>query len=149
VIQRTRRYWLAAVFMALASALVCGCTPYRSKQEKLQAHFAVGSSWPDAITTIEKALGPAAKFGGTCTTDLGFITFSKLPQGEYLLTYPTRGAGAPGSSMPPDTEAFSLALTDAFVHSRCTHAELLYDQYVVALEITNATIASAKVSRGQ
>ena len=126
------------------------CTPHRSKQEQLEAHFAVGTNWPKAIQTMEQALGPAQMLGGKCATDLGTIGFTKLQTGEYLVDYPTRGAGAPGHAMPKSPEAFASALGDAFTDSRCTHAEFEYDQYAVAVDVdSNAAITSARVSRAR
>ena len=132
-------------FLATAAA----CAPVRSKEEALKEHFAQGKSWPQAITTLERSLGPAGLLGGHCRTDLGAITFAKLQTGDYTLEYPTRGAGAPGAAMVKSPEAFAAALGDAFVQSRCTHAELEYEQYAVAVDIEAATIKSAAVSRAR
>jgi len=143
-----RRRFLALV-MAGATAASYACTPYRSKQEKVQAQFAVGTNWPDAIQSLEKTVGPAQMFGGNCKTDLGTIVFTKLQGEEYLLKYPTRGVGAPGNAMPRGPDAFAIALGEAFSHSRCTHAELQYDQYAVVVDVDKGAITSARVSRSQ
>jgi len=140
----------AAACLITIAAAVCACTPHRSKQEKLEAHFAVGTSWPTAIQTLERVVGPAQMLGGKCTSDLGTIGFIKLQTGEYLVDYPTRGAGAPGHAMPRSAEAFASALGDAFTHSRCVHAELEYDHYAVAVDVdANAAITSVRVSRAR
>ena len=142
--------WIAACVIAGLAAAACACTPQRSKQEKLEAHFAVGTSWPQAIQTLEQAVGPAQMLGGKCTTDLGTIGFAKLQTGEYLVDYPTRGAGAPGHAMPRSPEAFASALGDAFTNSRCSRADFEYDQYAVTVDVdSNAAITSARVSRGR
>ena len=140
-----------AVGLLVAAALAAagGCTPYRSKQEKLQAQFAVGKNWPEAIGTLEQVVGPGQVFGGSCRTDLGTITFAKMQTGEYVLSYPTRGAGAPGNAMPRSPDAFAAALMEAFSHSRCTHAELEYDQYAVVVDVESADIKAASVSRAR
>jgi hypothetical protein len=135
--------------LAAAVALSNGCAPGGPKEDKLKAQFAVGAKWPDAIRTVEEAVGPAQSLMGNCTTDLGIISFTKLPKGEYLLSYPTRGAGAPASAMPQGPEAFAAALGDAFVHSRCTRAEFQYDQFAVTVDIGAGTITSMSVSRAK
>ena len=140
---------IAACLIAGIAAGACACTPHRSKQEKLEAQFAVGTSWPVAIQTLEQVVGPAQILGGKCGTDLGTISFTKLQTGEYLLEYPTRGAGAPGGAMPRSPEAFALALGEAFTHSRCTHADFEYDQYAVAVDVDSAAITSVHVSRAR
>jgi hypothetical protein len=142
---------VATCLVAGIAAAACGCTPHRSKQEKLEAHFAVGTNWPNAIQTLERVVGPAQLLGGKCATDLGTISFTKLQTGEYLVEYPTRGAGAPGNAMPRSPEAFASALGDAFTQSRCTHADFQYDQYAVAVDVPvdSAAIASVRVSRAQ
>jgi hypothetical protein len=140
----------AACLITVAVGAACACTPERSKQEKLEAHFALGTSWPTAIQTLERVVGPAQMLGGQCTSDLGTISFTKLQTGEYLVDYPTRGAGAPGHAMPRTPEAFASALGDAFTHSRCAHAELEYDQYAVAVDVdSGGSITSARVSRAR
>ena len=135
--------------LAAAVALGSGCAGHGSKEEKLKAQFAVGANWPDAIRTVEQTVGAAQLLMGNCTTDLGVITFTKLPKGEYLLSYPTRGAGAPGSAMPQGPEAFAAALGAAFAHSRCSHAELQYDQYALSVDISEAAITSMSLSRAK
>jgi hypothetical protein len=139
----------AAVVLVAAVAAAAGCTPYSSKQEKLQAQFAVGRNWAEAITNLEKVVGPGQVFGGHCSTELGTISFAKMQTGEYILSYPTRGAGAPGNAMPRSPEAFAAGLREAFSHSRCTHAELDYDQYAVVVEVESADIAAVNVSRAR
>jgi hypothetical protein len=139
----------ALLLLAGLTAGAAGCTPTRTKQEKLEAHFAAGTSWPDAIMTLEQAVGPAQMLGGSCTTDLGTISFTKLQTGEYLVNYPTRGAGAPGAAMPRSPEGFASAMGDAFTNSRCTHAEFQYDQYAVAVDIASPSITAVRVSRAR
>ena len=111
----------------------------------------MGTSWPVAIQTLEQVVGTDQLLGGKCGTDLGPISFTKLQTGEYLLQYPTRGAGAPGGAMPRSPEAFALALGEAFTHSRCTHADFEYDQYALAVDIAveSPTITSVRVSRAR
>jgi len=138
----------ALVMMALATAGP-GCTGPQNTQEKLQAHFAVGKSWPEAIGTLERSVGPARLFQGGCKTDLGGITFNKMPTGEYVLTYPTRGAGAPGAVTTSDPDAFVSGLGDAFVNSRCEHAEIEYEQYAVAVDVQGGSITSVRVARAR
>ena len=133
--------------LAAGVALGNGCAAYQSKEDKLKAQFAVGAKWPDAIRTAEETLGPAQVLMGTCATDLGVISFTKLPKDEYLLSYPTRGAGSPGSAMPHGPAAFAAALGEAFVHSRCSHAEFQYDQYALTVDISAAAITSMSLSR--
>jgi hypothetical protein len=77
------------------------------------------------------------------------ISFNKLPKGEYLLNYPTRGAGLPAAAMPQGPEAFAAALGEALSHSRCTHAEFQYDQYAVTVDVAGAAISSMSVSRAR
>ena len=139
----------ALLLLAGLAAGVAACTPTRTKQEKLEAQFAAGHNWPDAIMTLEQAVGPAQMLGGSCTTDLGTIAFTKLQTGEYLVNYPTRGAGAPGAAMPRSPEGFASAMSDAFSHSRCTRAEFQYDQYAVAVDIASPSITAVRVSRAR
>jgi hypothetical protein len=136
------------VFLAGAVALAA-CAPGGPKEEKLKAQFAVGANWPDAIRTVEATVGPAQLLMGNCTTDLGVITFTKLPKGEYLLSYPTRGAGAPVSAMPQGPEAFAAALGEALSHSRCTRAEFQYDQFALTVDSGAGAITSMSVSRAK
>ena len=139
---------LVGLLVAAALGAAGGCTPYTSKQEKLQAHFAVGKNWPDAIGTLEKVVGPGL-VGGNCSTDLGTIVFNKMQTGEYVLSYPTRGAGAPGNAMLRSPDAFAAALMEAFSNSQCTHAQLEYDQYAVVVDVESADIKTVKVTRAR
>ena len=141
--------WFPVLALAACAAAGPGCTGPQSTQEKLEAHFAVGKSWPEAITTLERTVGPARMFGGGCKTDLGGITFNKMPTGEYVLTYPTRGAGAPGAVTTSDPDAFVSGLGDAFVNSRCEHAEVQYEHYAVAVDVQSGTITSVHVARAR
>lgn len=140
---------LVGFLTAVVAFAANGCSPNRSKEDRLKAQFAVGANWLNAILKVEQVVGPAQSFMGSCTTDLGVISFNKLPKGEYLLNYPVRGAGASGVAMPQGPEAFAAALGAAFVHSRCTHAEFQYDQYSVVVDVPATTITSMSVSRAK
>jgi hypothetical protein len=139
---------IVGLLVAAALGAAGGCTPYTSTQEKLQAHFAVGKNWPDAIGTLEKVVGPGL-VGGSCSTDLGTIVFTKMQTGEYVLSYPTRGAGAPGNAMLRSPDAFAAALMEAFSNSRCTHAEIQYEHYAVVVDVESADIKTVNVSRSR
>jgi hypothetical protein len=104
-----------------------------------QDHFAIGKNWPEAITSIEEALGDNVSWHASCSTNQGSpLDFGRLSSTEYLL----------GARVFQDRGAFRQALTGSFARAQCVAAEVTVDEHTVAtLQIARGQISQARISQ--